>query len=115
MYTGLTVGVAVGAPLLAIMYADVSLERQAKMALSLLIYNGEQVACTQLMVPLLRHWARDEIHKKDDDAALPSPGAAAAAETAADPGAVEAGGSEAVQLNVIAPSGPEQKQDPIVY
>lgn len=43
---------------------------QAKIALALVIYNGEQVACAQLIVPLLRRWARSEIEEgrePDDD------------------------------------------------
>lgn len=95
-------GVALGAPLLAILYANVSLNHQAKMALALLIYNGEQIACTQLMVPLLRHWARDEIHKKNDDAALPR-------RSAVDSGVVEAGLTTVVE--VPAGSGPTESKN----
>jgi len=44
-----------------ILYTDVPIEAQAKLALALLIYNGEHVALSQIIVPILRWWARDEI------------------------------------------------------
>lgn len=50
-----------GAPTIAILYADRELEVQAKLSLGLVIYQGEQVAMAQVVVPLLRWWARDEV------------------------------------------------------
>lgn len=57
----LTKGVAVGAPLISIMYAGTPTDIQSKLTLALVIYNGEQVAMAQLFVPILRRWAREEI------------------------------------------------------
>lgn len=56
---------AVGAPLVTILFAETSIETQAKLTLALLLYNGEHVALSQMMVPILRWWARDEIARDE--------------------------------------------------
>ncbi len=61
LFCGPAKGVAVGAPVIAILYADRALAEQAKLSLALVIYQGEQVAMAQVVVPLLRWWARDEV------------------------------------------------------
>ncbi|BEJ06081.1 hypothetical protein CcaverHIS641_0306030 [Cutaneotrichosporon cavernicola] len=72
LFCGPAKGVAVGAPTIAILYADRELAVQAKLSLALVIYQGEQVAMAQVVVPLLRWWARDEVaaHEAAEDERL---------------------------------------------
>ncbi|GMK56325.1 hypothetical protein CspeluHIS016_0301650 [Cutaneotrichosporon spelunceum] len=72
LFCGPAKGVAVGAPTIAILYADRELAVQAKISLALVIYQGEQVAMAQVVVPLLRWWARDEVdaHEAAEDERL---------------------------------------------